>query len=501
MKRLILRALAVVLLLSFCFVNYAVAAEEESGSVQSEIFYHILVDRFNNGDSSLDEQIDLEDPLTYHGGDLQGITEKLDDLKDLGYTTLVLSPIMENSPNGYHGYWIEDFYQVDDQFGTLEDLRKLVNEAHDRNMKIVLEFVTNYVSENHPITENPDKRDWLAEESNRQSFRWQDKTAVLDQSNPEVQSFLTDVADYWMEEANIDGYQFHAADQGNQAFFDDLTAHIHDKDPNFYLLGNILDDAYNGNLTENTAIQAVENHALYEPMTDVFANAGTPIAPIYETWQRTGEQAGLNYLDNPYTIRFTQKFQENGRNIVTAWKLALTYLYTAPGAPMVYQGSEIPMGGAGFPESQQLVKWNNADGDLQKFTERIGALRSEFPALQHGDYEMLDSSGAMNLFKRSYEGETVYIAINNDTQSQAISLEGIESDKQLKGLLGDNLVRENDQGEFRIGLPRETAEVYVIEDNAGLNWLIIVPIVVIFILFVAGIIYLSRQQKKREADA
>ncbi|WP_010529911.1 alpha-amylase family glycosyl hydrolase [Lentibacillus jeotgali] len=500
MKRLLL--LATVLLSLFASAGPVVAGEDESSSIQSETFYQILVDRFNNGDNTLDDQVDLEDPVAYHGGDLQGITDKLGHLKEMGYTTLVLSPVMENSANGYHGYWIEDFYKVDDQFGTMADLKELVKEAHGKDMKIVLEFVTNYVSENHVMTDDPAKSDWIKDSSRKQSFQWQDQTVVLDQSNPEVQDFLMDVADYWIEEANIDGYKFHAADKANQTFLDELTTHIRSGNPEFYMLGDISDtESYNGNLTEDTAIQAVDNHALYESMTEVFAKAGKPLTSIHETWQATGGQDRLNYLDNQHTTRFTQKFQENGRNNVTAWKLALTYLYTVPGAPMVYQGSEIPMGGAGFPENQQLIKWNSSDEDLQKFTNRIGALRSEFPALQHGDYELVKSSGAMSLFKRSYEGDTLFIAINNDTESRDVLLDSIGSGKQLKGLLGDNLVRENEDGQYRIGLPRETAEVYVVQDDAGLNWVVIAPVAVIFILFIAGVIYLTRQQKKREAEA
>ncbi|GGK07178.1 hypothetical protein GCM10007063_32070 [Lentibacillus kapialis] len=497
MKRLCLTLFVIPLL--FGFSGTVAAADQES--FKSEIFYQILVDRFNNGDNTLDDQINLEDPVAYHGGDLQGITDKLGHLKEMGYTTLVLSPIMENSAGGYHGYWIEDFYQVEDQFGTMADLQELVKEAHANDIKIVLEFVTNYVSENHSMTNNPDKRDWIRKSSDKKSFRWQEHTAKLNQSNPEVQDFLTKVADYWIEETNIDGYRFHGADKANQAFLDELTAHIRSNNPEFYLLGNIMDEeSYNGSLTEDTALQAVENHALNEPMTKVFAKAGTPLTSIYDTWQSTGEQDGLSYLDTKYTARFTQKFQKNGRNNVTAWKLALTYLYTAPGAPLVYQGSEIPMGGNSFPENQQMIKWNSSDDELQKFTDRIGSLRSEFPALQHGDYEQVDSSGAMSVFKRSYEDETVFIAINNDTESQDVLLNSVASGKQLKGLLGDNLVRENENGKYRVGLPRETAEVYVVQNDAGLNWIVIVPIAAIFVTFVVGIIYLTRQQKKREAE-
>ncbi len=495
MKQLL--ATLIIIFSSFGLANPAQAAEKQT--IHSEIIYNLLVDRFNNGDPSTGEQINLDDPLAYHGGDLQGVTDKLGSLKELGYTTIVLSPIMENAPGGYHGYWIEDFYKVDDQFGTMEDLKKLVKEAHDLNIKVVMEFVTNYVSPTHFMTGDSSKSDWLKENNNVQSYQWLDQAAVLDQSNPEVQEFLIDAADYWIEEANIDGYKFHAADYTNESFLKKLTAHISEQNPNFYMLGDILNtEDYTGNIKEDTQINIVENHSLYRPMAETFASAGEPVSSLYDAWVDSGKSENLTYLDNKYTERFTQKLLKNGRNPLTAWKLALTYLYTVPGTPMIYQGSEIPMSGGKFPDSQQMVQFNSGNEDLKKFVNRIGALRSQFPALQKGDYELLGSSGAMSLMKRSYQGETVYIAINNDTESQAISIDGIDSNTQLKGLLGDNLVRENEKGEFKIGLARETAEVYVEQNDTGLNWIFIGSVIGIFLLFVLGVILLSRKQKKRE---
>src|SRR5690625_4210206 len=102
--------------------------EEEMTPIKEEIFYHILVDRFNNGNQSLNEEVDIDDELAYHGGDLKGITKKLDSLSELGFTTIVLSPVMKNAKKGYHGYWIEDFFDVEPQFGTLDDLNELIKE-------------------------------------------------------------------------------------------------------------------------------------------------------------------------------------------------------------------------------------------------------------------------------------------------------------------------------------------------------------------------------------
>ncbi|GAA0438064.1 hypothetical protein GCM10008983_13720 [Lentibacillus halophilus] len=501
-----MRFLAITILLTAVMLTTGTvdpaAAENETEMVNDEIFYNILVDRFNNGNQSQDVPIDLNDPGAFHGGDLQGVIDKLGHLKEMGYTTLILSPIMDNAPGGYHGYWVENFRKIDPHYGTMKDLKKLVQEAHNRDMKVVLEFVTNYVAETSPMLDEPNKADWVQDTNPEVSQRWLGKTKKLDQTNPEVQSFLKQTVDFWMDETDIDGYRFHAADKANQAFLQKLTDHINQKDASFMQLADILDpDDYNGDLAELTHMSAVDAPGLHNPMSKTIANPGAPVKDVYDAWQADGKPKSLNYLDNKHTERFTKRLVNNGRNPLTTWKLALTYLYTAPGAPMILQGSEIPMAGKNFPDKQRMVQWNSADDDLQTFTGRIATIRSKFPALKYGDYELAGSDGAMSVFSRSFQGETVYIAINNDTHSRSVTLDNIPDDKQLKGLLEDHLVRADEEGTYRIGLAREKAEVYVTENDTGLNWLVIVPFAGIFVIFIAGIIWLSRKQKSGKANA
>src|SRR5690625_1747606 len=115
-RRMMLAVVAV-----FAIFVYAMPAFAESEQIKDEIIYEIIVDRFNNGDYSIDYHIDVEDPKAYQGGDIKGITLKLDDLYTLGVTTLSLAPIMENADKGFHGYWIEDFKAIDEQMGSRED--------------------------------------------------------------------------------------------------------------------------------------------------------------------------------------------------------------------------------------------------------------------------------------------------------------------------------------------------------------------------------------------
>lgn len=493
----------VMLLIMIPFLLYtAPVLAEENGSLQEEIIYDILVDRFHNGDATLSEQADINDPYAYHGGDLQGITSKLDRIKQLGFTTIALSPIMENAISGYHGYWIEDFYSIEDQFGTTSDLNDLIEEAHGRGIKVILELPINYIASTHPLLDDPSKEDWFKQNQleTTDSTTWLDHVVVMNQDNEEVQAYLIDVAKYWMTETDIDGFKLHAADQSSPLFLEKLTATIKENNPDFYILANMLTDQNIEDIRAIPHVDGIENPSMLQKMNEVFTLVDQPVSVLLDETEENGEDRDLLLVDNKNTARFSNNFADEGRNALTTWKLALTYMYTTPGIPMIYQGSELPMYGPGFPHNQSLVLFNSTDPDLEEFFERISSLRSEFPVLQYGDMEVVGTNEGLSVFKRTYENETMYIAINNDSVSRAISVDNIDSDLQLRGLLGDNTVRENSDGEFKIGIERESTEVYMIEENTGINFWFIGFVAGVFIIFAIAIAYLSHKQKKREAN-
>lgn len=493
---------SLVMLLAFLPVQMPNASAEEQSQLQEEIVYYILVDRFNNGNFELDEAVDVENPKAYHGGDIPGITDRLNYLQEFGITTIILSPIMKNAPDGYHGYWVEDFYSIDEQFGTMEDLHELIDQAHEHDMKVVLELPINYISETHRIVEDPEKQDWITEvQMEEEGPDWLEKAVQLNHDVPEVQEELINVADFWMNETDIDGFQLHGVDQAAPDFLIALSEHIKEKDPAFYLLGDVfLTSEETEQLAETTAIDAIANEEVHEAMLRVFSEVDQPVSDIYEAWENSSDKDGILYVDDMYSKRFTQLFTENGRNYNTVWSLALTYMYTTPGVPVLFQGSEKAMYGETAEEAQRLVDFNSGDQELQEFHDRISSLKAEFPALSYGDFELVGSSGAMSVFKRTYEEETMFIAINNSSTSEYVPITDLESGLQLRGYLGDNIVRENEKGEYRIGLPRESADVYIIEENQGLNWPLIGFAGAILLLFVLGVIYLTIKEKKREAE-
>src|SRR5699024_693393 len=151
------------------------------------------------GDHDLSDQVRNDDPLAYHGGDLLGIIDKLDRIKELGFTAIIISPIQKNALDGYHGYWIEDFYEINHEFGTMDDLRQLIEEAHQRDLKVVMELVTNYVALSHPFVTDLNKQDWFTQNQIKQTpaTAWLENVAVLDQDHQEVADYLIDVAKFW----------------------------------------------------------------------------------------------------------------------------------------------------------------------------------------------------------------------------------------------------------------------------------------------------------------
>ncbi|MFD1414149.1 alpha-amylase family glycosyl hydrolase [Oceanobacillus jeddahense] len=478
-------------------IQAPVHAQDED--IHNEVFYQILIDRFNNGDIEIEGELDINDPYNYHGGDFQGIINKLDDLQDIGITTISVTPIMENKEQGYHGFWIDDFYQVNPQFGTMEDFERLVSEVHDRDMKIVIDFVFNYAADTNPLTEDEDKEDWWLGTPDSDN-EWLSETVQIDLTNPEAAEYMLDVASYWQAETEVDGFKLQDVDMAPQAFIEELTAVLKENRPDFYLIGDIaaenIDEA--ADLVENTSLDLINYPDLNQVLSETLADSDKNVSEVYDTWEEQGLTDFYKQIDGFHQERFTNIFSENQRNAVTAWTLALTYMYTTPGPTMITQGTEIPMYGMDAEESQRLVPFNSGDEDLKEFHKRIASLHNEFPALRFGDFEYVGSDASLSVFRRSYEDEVMYVAINNGSESAYIDEENLESGMQLTGILEDNLVRENEEGNYRIGIPRESVEVYILEEDKGFNWLFIGFIVSVLALFVIAVVLLKRKQKLSE---
>lgn len=498
MKKIILILITVFL----CFTVPAFAADQKVSNWQDETVYSIIIDRFNNGDRGNDVDVDTQDPLAFNGGDLQGIIDRLDYIHEMGFTAIRLSPIFANAPGGYHGFWVEDFYKVDDHFGSLKDFQRLVKEAHKRDMKVFIDFVTNNVAESHPWVKDSSKQNWFHPKADigngsQQELEnaWVDGLPDLNQEKPEVKEYLIDAAIWWIKKADIDGYSLPEINYVPVNFWSDFSTAVKKEKQNFLLLGVPAENtAIDWKQYENAGIDSMFDYGHSENLRKVFANTNHSFESI--KLESNQQPVTATFFDNEYTTRFTNDIVNERQFPGSRWKTALTYLYTTPGIPVFYYGTEIALNGVETPDNRRLMNFRT-EKELIEYITKIGELRNQLPSLTRGTMEMLFDKDGMAVYKRVYQGETAIIAINNTRESQKVTLTGkqLKGGKELRGLLGGDLVRSH-EGQYHIIVDRDNSEIYVLAEKSGLNIPLIAAISTVVLLILIFLIMIIRRSKR-----
>ena len=474
------------LLMPFLLIGglHTSALEKEDRLWQDETIYYILVDRFLNGDESNDFEVDLQNTEAYYGGDFAGIIEKLDYLKDMGFTTIALSSIFDNGGKSYRGDQVINFYETEKHFGTIAEFRQLVKEAHKRDMKVMLEFVADTVSPEHEWAEK--------------SGYFQGNSLKLNHMNEQLSEELIAAAGWWVEEADIDGYYINHTQAAPSVFWDAFSEEMRDAKSDFYILGNVSE----GSVFKEKSFDGMVNLTLMEELRPAFADidvnlAGTIDATEKALTQYSHPELNGTALDTISTARFTHDILETDLYPGTRWNLALAYTYTTPGIPFVLYGSEIALDGGAPPDNQQLMGFR-ADKELINYITNLGRLRQELPALTRGTFEVMHQESGMVVFKRVYKSEVLLVAINNTSKTQEVTIpkEQLENDKELRGLLNGEIVRQLSDGDYKIVLDREASEIYAMTDKAGLNIGFIAALAMVW-LGCALFIYLVMKRSKQ----
>lgn len=380
--------------------------EGAKGFDSSDVLYLIMPDRFSNGDPAndrvpgmLEQKVSRTEPFARHGGDIKGIENHLDYFAELGVTAVWLNPIQENDmPEGsYHGYAITDYYHVDRRMGSNEDFRRMVEKAHGKGLKIVMDMIFNHCGSEHFFFKDKPSADWFNFQNNFTQTSYQtmpqldvhcsdyDKTKSVDgwftlsmpdlnQRNRHVATYLIQNSIWWIEYAGIDGIR---QDTHPYADFDMMARWcraVNAEYPNF----NIVGETWLGNnvgvsfwqkdskvaYPRNSYLPTVMDFPLTNLMTHVFDEETNSwdrgLAKVYDYLSQDIVYANpmnlLVFLDNHDTSRFYKTRPTNGLN---RYKQALAFLLTVRGIPQIYYGTEILMAG------------DKADGD--------GALRNDFP--------------------------------------------------------------------------------------------------------------------------
>ena len=452
------------------------------------IIYAIMVDRFYDGDSTNTHPVehpDLQPRANFFGGDLRGIIDKIDQgyFSDLGVNVLWLSPINQNPlgafreyppPHrfytGYHGYWPIHHEKVDFRFGDLELFKELVRKAHDREMKVILDFVANHVHQEHPFyKEHPDWFGQLKLPDGRDNIRMWDEyrlTTWFDtylpsfdyQSSDEALQAMTDNAVWWMKETGIDGFRQDAVKHVPNRFWRTLTRKLKQEvelkeNRTVYQIGETF-GGYDliSSYVNNGQLNAQFNFNLFDVSLKVFLESQTSFQILNDEMLKTFDVYGVNHLmgnlmDSHDKVRYLAYADgditpSSGDTKEIGWqnpprvddpssyqkaRLYMAYMLTIPGIPVVYYGDEIGMTGAADPDNRRPMRFDeHLTGDERFMKEKVEdliQLRKEHSALREGDFFPLKADQNIYAFIRSNVVERVLVILNKSDKGQEIQVE------------------------------------------------------------------------------
>ncbi|WP_304300142.1 glycoside hydrolase family 13 protein [Phocaeicola plebeius] len=483
--------------------------EEVKGFTSEDVLYLIMPDRFANGcpendviDGMREKTVNRADGFARHGGDLQGISNHLDYIADLGATAIWLNPTQENDmeSGSYHGYAITDYYQIDRRFGSNEDFCALVEKAHEKDLKVVMDMIFNHCgSENYLFKDKPSK-EWFNYRSNyvQTSFKtasvmdihasaYEKKIATdgwfasvmpdFNQRNRHVARYLIQSSIWWIEYAGINGIRQDTHPYADFDFMSQWCKEVLDEYPYFNIVGetwlnsNVLVSYWqkdsrlaaplNSNLPTvmDFPLQALMNQAFDEETGEW----GGGLYKLYDYQTQDLVYANpmnlLTFLDNHDTSRFAQT-DEMAKNL-KRYKQAMVFLLTTRGIPQIYYGTEILMTGdkgkgdgdlrKDFPGGWQgdardcFVKDGRTalENEAFEFTRRLLNWRKGNQVIGKGNLKHYSIQNGVYVYQREFNGKSVVIIMNGTDDSKELDLapyqEILPRENALDVLTGKNV--------------------------------------------------------------
>ena len=429
------------------------------GITNDDVIYLLMPDRFADGDVSNDKDVDRANPRSWHGGDIRGVINHLDYFKELGVTAIWLTPWYDNSdevttcdkpwcPNtSYHGYGAIDYYAVENHFGTLADVRELVEKAHQKGLKIIQDQVANHVSYKHPWLKNPPLDDWfppfqqekfnnsvLLSPNGSQAERdnlihgWFDPALPdLNQDEPEVAKYEIQNALWWVAATGIDGIRQDTIQYMPRPFIRDWSSAILKQYPKFYMVGEVFEEDsaqtafFQGGKTGwdniDTNLPSVFDFKLWRTSEEVFTGV-KPARALRDVLKYDGLYGNVNNLTTISGNHDTKRFMSLDGATTTGAMLHLAFLLSVRGIPQIYYGEEMgftggddPFNRADFPggwQGDKIDKFTKSGrtADEQKmfeWTQKWIKLRSQSLALKEGRTTDLFYDNDAYVFGRYFE--------------------------------------------------------------------------------------------------
>ena len=450
------------------------------GFNSSDAIYLLMPDRFANGApendyiSGMKEKPDRDNPDGRHGGDIQGIIDHLDYIAELGFTAIWINPLLENDmpEYSYHGYAITDFYKVDARFGSNEDYKRLVKEAHKRGLKVIQDMIFNHCGSHHWMMDNLPMDDWVHQfpEFTRTNYRnaaavdphaakqdkklhekgWFDHSMPdLNQENPFVEKYLTQNSIWWIEYLGLNGIRMDTYPFAENQMMARWSKTIMEAYPDFNIVGESWMElasttAYwqkNSNAGKNfdshlpSVTDFPMNHALNEAFTEE-DGWKTGLAKIYYTHVQdflyNDPSNNLIFADNHDETRIYSSLDSN----YNAFRMAMATLLTTRGIPQIYYGTEILMDGfkhqgdgmlrqdfpGGWPEDERNAFTQEGrtqeENTAYNFLKRLLNWRKKTPAIHNGKLiQYIPEDGIFVYFRFNKTGRIMVILNNKNART------------------------------------------------------------------------------------
>ncbi len=478
------------------------------GYTPDDVIYFLMPDRFADGDQSNNDPAkskglyDRSKGRHYHGGDLQGVIDKLPYLKSLGITAIWTTPVYDNNDQldtkevyegvpattGYHGYGAVDMYAVDEHLGDMAKLREFIDKAHARGLKVIQDQVANHTGPYHVWANDPPTPTWWnGTAENHISNNWQKWTAMnpratyqtqrrnidgwfidilpdFNQNDPEVEKYLIQNSIWWLEMNGFDAIRMDTLPHVPRTFWQKWGGAIKREYPNVNILGELYDGdpalisyfqaGRRGHDGIDTQIDTLYDFALFYPIRNAFAQ-GKNIREISQMFAKDWLYPNPNVLTTFLGVHDMPRFMNEEGATVEGLKLAQTLIMTSRGTPLLYYGDELAMRGGGDPDNRRDFPGGFPSDNRNAFTANgrtaeekdvwnhlalLGKLRSELEPLRNGkSLDLLDEEQQM-AYARVNENQAVLMIFNNDTKATDVRFD-VSMIKQLaaNGTLSDKL--------------------------------------------------------------
>jgi glycosidase len=472
------------------------------------VLYFAFVDRFVDGDPGNNggTTAGVSHPADYQGGDWAGVKQKIEGgyFTDLGVNVLWLSVPVDNTASAgagtdghqysaYHGYWPKNLDQPESHFGTMAELKALVDAAHARDIKVILDYAMNHVHQDSPVYAQ--HQDWFwPKDLNGQSCvcgsaacSWDDPVKAkrcwftdylpdFDFTNSAARSFSVDNAMSWIKQTGIDGYRLDAVKHIEDSWLLDLRARVTAEiEPvtgeHFYLVG----ETYTG---DSSLIKYYVKPTMLDGQFDFPLRARLLRSILMRDGGGEGVLSSLDGFlayndtyygggvmstfignhDVPRSIHFAedspawgnewadgkdrawnnQPGQPGGTSPYQRLANAFTILYTSRGVPLVYYGDEVAMAGAGDPDNRRMMQWTGYTAGqtlVQAHLKKLGAIRAAHPALRRGTRASVSATNDTMVYKMTQGADVVWVAVNRADADHPVS--GLPSGPLKDLLTGD----------------------------------------------------------------